>query len=1576
MSDSNGSFQRSISSSYATGSNEKYGGLLKVPLRKRVQNLLVNLFSYVYSVAPTFVIVHNIISVLRILQLIGPSFFASYDILWIKGSKDLKMINIISVLFQIIPVTYNDESFEIFLIIYIIIQALVIIFIFSAAYYFEKNANLPPSAYSFISFYFASFAHILHPIAINISVTAIFNMVTGKRDVTASSICIIIFSFLLSLFITFITMRISSRSLTFRPNSFLTVSMATWNFQYNEVNLITILSSIGAPFGDKHRWVCILMISLTGIIYALSLYLPFFQGGFVQNIIENSLLATNIACFVNCILMLVFVILDKPAKNYLIFIYIFIWLIFLLLSRIITSRYKIKALNIMDEINDGRKIFEAKIKSANQCINYMKVGFESAHPICLSWSFCKSAVENWPKNQYIWFAFAKFAAIYPEETQKLEWIYVTVKQSKIHGSTIQTIKEQSLSITRQRETALSSELKTKITKLSKDVNSTKHKLRHVWDSVLQGNISEVEDATKRVSIAIRHNSIDFNRLLRQFPNNRFVTRPYGRFLAEIVGDLVKSAEVIEKTSLLQRGISVNADQTHVFGTKAFPNLPQHPMNSPITNDANMNSTSVSEVEIDEANTNITDNVVLLKDIIERVKIPAVRNSFILMFVVIFLIFILPFIVILVVVSNFTNSLKQPLDHMENLALIDTFATNLVAFSHHWIYKCLKVFEEIKYYGRDPPSSLGGFNLTSGQLHHSISQLSEKIQTINEFRNFKPHDSIVQKAQYNLFSNSINYTFFFTEVNTSSDFISAQSALVDFVMQISSIVGYDSAIVPVIINTSCPLNLYYNLQNVRTKITDSFAIIVDYITSQQSYYKKVTLWCEVGVIIFIAIVYLISLIITNKWIIQNKEVVYNCLTSLPKSTVSQLAESLRILQKDTNSVTGQTTDSNAELSKQEDNILKIFNTGGRAENKLGDLFFLGFIAIIIFVLELICVVLLCQLVNREIDILLQHAPQIIYVLEQYTTLMNTVNSLSMLAVQDSYVPIPIFTRKELLDQIDHLIERATHYYTNVRYGTDKLQPYDGYQDGVNYSIEKSLCDENKMNNLDLGTISTSFRENVECSNADVVYTSLIGFIQYSMVNRTGNVPDGQIDPSNQILSDIWFLTVCRIYDEFIYPMHFNIKVSILSSMKSTKNEIYSIIIVLMIVAVLFQVISYLRIWKINNHIKFVLSLLLHCNADQIIQSPKIMAVLSGEFSTVKSNTAVRTASFFNTVLNSLPEVIMVVNQDNNIESVNKQCCSLFSCEPKDLIGTPVASILLKFDGDSTKLLSAPSNNIILKFKKKSKNASIPNNGANTTPNVKDENGSGSSLELSNFIGCSLMSNNKLAIILRDNTTAVRYNNLIQQEKTKSDEMLAAILPHSLVPRVQAGEKDISFSIQSATIVFMDIVSFTPWCGSLPADKVMATLNLLFKKFDRDCNRYSTMTKIKCIGDCYMASGGVFAEVNQPTEHAKDVVNFGLDSLKSVTELNSELNETLQIRVGVNTGGPIVAGVIGVGKPTFEILGPAINMAQQMEHHGVAMQVHITRSVYELVYGDMFIIKERGLTEVKGGSVLTYLVSGRK
>jgi guanylate cyclase len=225
-----------------------------------------------------------------------------------------------------------------------------------------------------------------------------------------------------------------------------------------------------------------------------------------------------------------------------------------------------------------------------------------------------------------------------------------------------------------------------------------------------------------------------------------------------------------------------------------------------------------------------------------------------------------------------------------------------------------------------------------------------------------------------------------------------------------------------------------------------------------------------------------------------------------------------------------------------------------------------------------------------------------------------------------------------------------------------------------------------------------------------------------------------------------------------------------------------------------------------------------------------------------------------------------------------------------------------------------------------------------------------------------------------TISVAAAKLLKEEGVKSENLLLMILPPIIVKKLQNGENNISFSVKSASILFLDIVSFTPWCGAHEAAYIMGTLNRMFLEFDRLVKRHDRLTKIKCIGDCYMCAGGIFDEVHQPREHASQMITFGLEMIHALQLLNIELSETLRMRVGVNTGGPIVAGVIGIEKPTFDILGPAICLAAAMEHHGVPMAVHIPQHCYDLVFDGNFVLQTRGNVEVKGKVYQTYIATG--
>jgi class 3 adenylate cyclase len=155
--------------------------------------------------------------------------------------------------------------------------------------------------------------------------------------------------------------------------------------------------------------------------------------------------------------------------------------------------------------------------------------------------------------------------------------------------------------------------------------------------------------------------------------------------------------------------------------------------------------------------------------------------------------------------------------------------------------------------------------------------------------------------------------------------------------------------------------------------------------------------------------------------------------------------------------------------------------------------------------------------------------------------------------------------------------------------------------------------------------------------------------------------------------------------------------------------------------------------------------------------------------------------------------------------------------------------------------------------------------------------------------------------------------------------------------------------------------------------MKILNAFFCQLDEIIHSFPTMTKIKCIGDCYMASGSIFTEQNQPVTHATEAINFGLKAIECLKQINKKMNQNLQIRVGINTGGPIVGGIMGTSKPVFEILGSTINIAQQLEHQGISMNVHISRAVYELIFGGGFKMSERNQTNIKQGTIVTYLIN---
>lgn len=206
---------------------------------------------------------------------------------------------------------------------------------------------------------------------------------------------------------------------------------------------------------------------------------------------------------------------------------------------------------------------------------------------------------------------------------------------------------------------------------------------------------------------------------------------------------------------------------------------------------------------------------------------------------------------------------------------------------------------------------------------------------------------------------------------------------------------------------------------------------------------------------------------------------------------------------------------------------------------------------------------------------------------------------------------------------------------------------------------------------------------------------------------------------------------------------------------------------------------------------------------------------------------------------------------------------------------------------------------------------------------------------------------------------------------NEELLQNVFPTKVLQTLKDQKGIIAERFESATVLFADIVDFTPLSEKMSAIELVHLLDKLFSRFDALVRKHG-LEKIKTIGDAYMVAAGVpVARVN----HAELMADFALDFLECLRQFNLENNLELKMRIGINSG-PVVAGVIGKWKFLYDLWGDCVNTAARMEGHGVPGEIQITECTRNLI-SDVFDIQERGFVEIKGkGLMKTYLLKSRK
>lgn len=532
------------------------------------------------------------------------------------------------------------------------------------------------------------------------------------------------------------------------------------------------------------------------------------------------------------------------------------------------------------------------------------------------------------------------------------------------------------------------------------------------------------------------------------------------------------------------------------------------------------------------------------------------------------------------------------------------------------------------------------------------------------------------------------------------------------------------------------------------------------------------------------------------------------------------------------------------------------------------------------------------------------------------------------------------------------EQAQRSLNKLKSSNDvTLRGTDGIKGVSNYSTELDAIHYGE-NCLNENVSFTSLHKSYECASLDSAITTFI---------RIGNgILRAPKDYSLTVGSD--FFHLFHLANVHMLDPCYEAAILLNDNSQTLLSSFRTTLLILTIVGIVYSIAIIFIFWalviKLDRAFDGGLQLLRRIPPISCNSNPRVLNYLLHK-KTEKANDKM-TAS--KSVIMNSRDAILCLHRNESIEVVNQTVSNFFGYTPEQLLGQPISCILPQEEASEVfhhlTLMRTGQCPLTYETTTVGKTDDDQNLPIHVTVLGISEDGSSAS---------------SFALIIRDETQLQKHRQEAEEAKAQSENLLYQILPRDIVVRLNQGETDISFSVPSATIIFIDIQKWSDYSATLSPAQIMSNLSIIFAKFDTCCGRYNLIQKIKLIGDVYMAAAGLFTPNEPPVNHAQQVVQFGLDSLQALEEANSILDSSLQVRIGVNTDGPLIAGVLGTDKPVFDIIGDPINVAARLQSTCIPSTVQISQTTYDLVSELNFNIEQRGEIMLKGkGKKMAYIV----
>ena len=1582
---------------------QRFHKLLKRRSSKVFRDNCFRFFDYLYTMAPDH---EKIIEVMRIIHQIQFLLICLCPLsknLWPKDSHLGKIINILSIITNLCTNFASDVAYiSITIIVYILFVLFFGVMLWSLRV-FQKYTKISTLTINLISIvlnallpYFIIF--------LGYDVGKSFYSLLEKNESFPLHVFLVVFGLLLSALLFALQVIFVTPSLTFRPQNVHILDSVSMSIYLGSIYVIAFLSALA---GGLNNFIP-LFISIVPLSFLH--YLVFLRpdswvssdfSGKIMALLECSSLALLVECF--------FLVFGIRMNEILLLIVLALYIGLRYAAKMHSKHQQNQFIALCDKLQEEPELLDQF--TFNQIIFLLRIGFECGHKFCHTWEAFNLVEQKFPKNRRILFLLIRYTAIYPDESAMFKHASILVREAKKHNLELKFLRFQINSLHQQRERGLSKSLKKTLNHILDKTEKCRSQMRFIWESVIRGNIADLEN----LSVQLKKNEEDilreYNQLCLVYPNNPYVASAFAAYLGDMLCKDKEASEFVAIYRLLRNGARTRIEQTYYFAMQQFKFLPNEQKH------AAMNDTKASIPRIDSQSftsmTSVAANVGGFGDtndptedksqqryieaMIDNVHLPSMRYGPILIFISISLLFPLITLPFYLYVNDNMNVNFQSIQLFKVLRHEQLLLSHMVlAFLHYSL--------STNHLATDLSSILNLQNMTSLQYLLSITQCAEDY--LNDINTLFPDmfkTGYFENSLLFLFTESLTYPKVFPN-NSLAPFISTyQYYLTKF--------GEATARAAALRSTSLisSRDLWTSVYSFSSfvKQSDNFSSIqIEDIRGMLigNLFEISKIVLTSGFIVLI--IFLGVTIFVFFKMHKEKGALFRSFKSLPKSTISTIVSKLNAQSGKYNEAEN---NMHKALTSQEEHALR-FMTMMQNQHFVNYSYLPIFIILLIFTISAILIMYFLVYSQNHLSI---NLPKMITMINAATDLHITAG---LVILNEIRIVMQNVTSEELsgLESRDELIAQTIDLVNSIgsklhHYRFGSLQANSTGLSGIGNQMFEEFTKSPEIS-LNLPNDESDILYMLSLENSFIFIQSLLYDL---LIELLTSVDATDLDDSTLSLSLLWYFNIS--YPDLVlqtYTISINQAMEFQSNVKVT--YIIAPIVIFDVVIFICGILLIPRFIRSGEVAQWAMRLMLFCQPNIVLQSRPIIKILSNDFTTDENDENDEKSSFFESIVANLSDPVIFLDNEFIIRSSNTAFNKLFG---GDKIGT---SLLNLFHYTPTNSLPESTENSI-NSTYNINNSDDANNYHFYMENYQCKSKSLIAFEatLKNILAArvapvyngdvyvSIKGEERLlhldlfavnsegeiqkktlppdfistfALEIKNISNLVEFQARLEEEKFKIHKIYDQVLPKAIVERVMMDinnnktEKDICYDIQSASIIFIDIVEFSKWSTSVEPAAVMATINSINEEFDRIMNKYPTLTKIKSLGDNYLAAGGIFEEVNQPQVHARQILCFGLDCISALDIYNAQQNMSLKIRVGANTGGPVVAGLLNLTKPSFEVLGDSINLASELERTSLPMNVHIPRHVYELILSNEFLIKDGEELIFREKVYQTYLITG--